>query len=365
MKPKIQPKKNMVLISKMISLVVILLCTLMVYNSCQKEEPLGENQILNSEAQSNLMQLKSTSSVTNYLLNMIGMVKVMVNEGSLNKGIGNSLIVKIENAIRSYEISSTNNVILKSSKTNLEKGNKNAFNGQLNALINQIEAIIRNGMITSEDGQELINKAESAIILSDGGFVDPRDGYKYSVVQIGDQLWMAENLRATKYNDGTNIPLVQGKAQWDALSTPGYCWYKNDFNTYGTVYGALYNWYAVETGKLSPVGWHVPTDAEWTILTTYLGGEEVAGGKLKETGTSHWVSPNEGATNESGFTALPADARYYIGDYYFLGYYAHWWSSSEFNNDEAWLRYVANDYGGVARISPNKHYGVSVRCIKD
>jgi uncharacterized protein (TIGR02145 family) len=365
MKLKIQPKKWKGFISMIPLLSVIILSSVLMLNSCQKENDLSEDQIVDSDAQSNSMQLKSTNGVTNYLLDLIGMIEAMVTEGSLNKGNGNSLIVKIKNAIKSIENSSTNKNVLKSTKTNTEKGIENAFNGQMKALINQLKAFTKNGMITTEQGQELINIAESAVILADGSFVDPRDGYEYSVVLIGDQLWMAENLRATKYNDGTDIPLVENKADWDALSTPGYCWYNNDYDTYGSIYGALYNWYVVETGKLSPIGWHVSTDAEWTILTTYLGGEDVAGGKLKETGTAHWLSPNVGATNEYGFTALPADARYYIGDYHFLGIYAHWWTSSEFDEDQAWLHYLINDYSGIIRIHPNKHYGVSVRCVKD
>ena len=135
------------------------------------------------------------------------------------------------------------------------------------------------------------------------------DGNHYSSVLIGSQIWMAENLKTIKYNDGTAIPLVTDATEWSNLTTHGYCWYNNDEATYGDTYGALYNWYTVETGNLCPTGWHVPTDAEWTELIDYLGGESVAGGKLKETGTTHWNSPNPGATNETGFTTLPGGYR--------------------------------------------------------
>ena len=137
------------------------------------------------------------------------------------------------------------------------------------------------------------------------------DGNIYPVVKIGTQIWTTKNLATTKYRDGTSIsgPTYSGAA-W-ALATEAYCWYSDNYATYGTVYGALYNWYAVSDAKnIAPLGWHVATDAEWTTLTTYLGGESVAGGKLKEAGTSHWNTPNTEATNETGFTSLPGGYRY-------------------------------------------------------
>jgi len=172
---------------------------------------------------------------------------------------------------------------------------------------------------------------------------------------------MVENLKTTSYNDGTAIPLVTDNTAWSNLSTPGYCWYNNDAATYKVTYGALYNWYTVNTGKLCPTGWHVPTDAEWTTLTTYLGGESIAGGKLKETGTSHWDSPNTGATSETGFTALPGGLRYYDGTFDGLGYYGLWWGATE----DAWGQGVGYDYIDVTRGSSDKSYGFSVRCVRD
>jgi uncharacterized protein (TIGR02145 family) len=127
------------------------------------------------------------------------------------------------------------------------------------------------------------------------GEVSDIDGNYYKTIQIGSQIWMAENLKTTRYNDGSNIPLVTDNTAWSNLTTPGYCWYNNDAATYKNVYGALYNWYAVNTGKLCPSGWHVPSEYEWTLLVNYLGGVYAAGGKLKETGTTHWYSPNAGA----------------------------------------------------------------------
>lgn len=183
----------------------------------------------------------------------------------------------------------------------------------------------------------------------------------YPIVKIGNQVWMAENLKTTKYNGGTAIPLVTDSAAWSNLTTPGYCWYDNDSATYANPYGALYNWYTVGTGNLCPTGWHVPTKAKWTTLTDYLGGENVAGGKLKETGTTHWANPNEGATNETGFTALPGGSRIYSG----IGYYGFWWSATEAYSDKAVSRELDFDYSYFFLFNDPKKAGFSVRCIKD
>ena len=189
------------------------------------------------------------------------------------------------------------------------------------------------------------------------------EGNIYNTVTIGTQTWMAENMKATKYNDGTAIPLVTDGMAWSE-PTPGYCFYNNDATTYKNTYGALYNWWTVNTGKLCPAGWHVPTDAEWTTLITYLGGEAVAGGKLKETGRTHWLMWNEGATNESGFTALPGGHRPEDG-FLTIGYAGYWWSSTEWpNNPVAWLRFMDSS-PNVTSCYDVKLDGFSVRCLKD
>ena len=202
------------------------------------------------------------------------------------------------------------------------------------------------------------------------------DGNIYNTVKIGKQIWMTENLRVTKYNDGTDIPLVTGNPEWMALNSSGYCWFNNDYNTYGSTYGALYNWWVVGTGKLCPTGWHVPTDTEWSQLILYLDPAAsqpnsydplswIAGGSLKESGTTHWLAPNEGATDAVGFMGLPASARLGDGRFLDLGYDGHWWTSSEVNNYSAWLYYVSNGNAAVWRIPPAKYIAVSVRCLKD
>jgi uncharacterized protein (TIGR02145 family) len=150
------------------------------------------------------------------------------------------------------------------------------------------------------------------------------DGNGYDTLHIGTQIWLAENLKTTHYNDGTPIPNVTDDTAWSGLSIGARSYYSNDSTQYDKVYGPLYNWHAVETGKLCPTGWHVPTDAEWTVLTNYLGGD---GGKLKEVGTVHWNN-STGATDEFGFTALPGGRRLDSGAFSFIGDYGYWWSAT-------------------------------------
>jgi uncharacterized protein (TIGR02145 family) len=192
------------------------------------------------------------------------------------------------------------------------------------------------------------------------------DGNVYKTVTIGTQVWMAENLRTTKYNDGTAIPLVTENKAWAALSTPAYCWYKNDARTNKNTFGALYNWYTIYTNKLCPKNWHVSTNEEWVTLTTFLGGDSIAGGKLKEAGAVHWESPNTGATNESGFTALPGGYRYIFGAFYLGGYNGIWWSATESDASNAWSRFMGY-YDSIVASSRNfsKRFGYSVRCLRN
>ncbi|MCK9639351.1 MAG: fibrobacter succinogenes major paralogous domain-containing protein [Prolixibacteraceae bacterium] len=208
------------------------------------------------------------------------------------------------------------------------------------------------------------------------------DGNIYKTVIIGAQTWMAENLRTTKCKDGTPIPYVADANAWYNLYTPGYCWF-NNLIIYKTSRGALYNWYTIDTGKLCPVGWHIPAVAEWKILIDYLGGEIVAQGKLKETGTSHWLSPNTNATNESGFTALPGAIRYYDGSYdywYYIIDRGSWWSAGpgggggrydskgRAHDEMAGGLFLTNDNynsGCSQGFTITRENGASVRCIKD
>jgi uncharacterized protein (TIGR02145 family) len=204
----------------------------------------------------------------------------------------------------------------------------------------------------------------SNIVTATPNLVDI-DGNIYHAVPIGTQVWMVENLKTTKYNDGSAIPLVTDNTAWGALVTPGYCWYNNDLVTYGNTYGALYNWYAVSTGKLAPTGWHVPSDAEWEVLGTYLGGDAVAGGPLKETGTAHWISPNTGATNSSGFSALPGGYRDTNGSFNNIGNGGLWWSSTAYGATTSWYLYIFYNSAGVYLFTNFSADGFSVRCVRD
>jgi|WetSurMetagenome_2_1015567.scaffolds.fasta_scaffold00108_35 uncharacterized protein (TIGR02145 family)/uncharacterized repeat protein (TIGR02543 family) len=193
------------------------------------------------------------------------------------------------------------------------------------------------------------------------------DGNVYTEVKIGNQVWMVENLKTTKYKDNLAIPLVTDSASWANLATPGYCWYSNDEATYKNPYGALYNWYSISTSKLAPSGWHVPSDTEWNVLISFLGGGTVAGGKLKEQGFIHWQSPNTGATNSSAFTGLPGGARYEQGSFSGIGTWGIWWTSTEYSSYTIHANYNSLGYENefVDSYHIGKGEGHSVRCIRD
>jgi uncharacterized protein (TIGR02145 family) len=203
------------------------------------------------------------------------------------------------------------------------------------------------------------------------------DGNDYKLVKIGDQIWTAENLKVTHYRNGDAIPNETGDEEWCDLLSGAYCNYDND-EIYMATYGRLYNWLAVNDSRnIAIAGWHVPTDEEWKELEMYLGmsqsqADDVGyrgsdeGGKMKETGTTHWNSPNEGATNESGFTALPGGYRTYgAGHFVTMGNLAYFWSSTEGNSNEAWFRVLDSGTPRVSRYSDNKCRGVSIRLVRD
>ena len=191
---------------------------------------------------------------------------------------------------------------------------------------------------TNEEGTAY-GQTESFLATND--LTDPRDGQTYETVIIGSQTWMAENLNYETSNS----------------------WWYNNNSANGDVYGRLYTYDAALTA--CPDGWHLPSDAEWTVLTDYLGGESVAGGKMKEAGTAHWDSPNTGATNTSGFTAPPGGIRYSNGSFNYLGIGGFWSSSTEHSGTYAWYRSLYFDYGQVSRFYYYKAYGYSVRCLKN
>jgi uncharacterized protein (TIGR02145 family) len=193
------------------------------------------------------------------------------------------------------------------------------------------------------------------------------DGNHYKVVQIGTQIWMAENLRTTRYQNNDNIQNVISNTVWSGLSTGAYCNYNNTSN-YDTIniYGRLYNWYAINDSRnISPTGWHIPSDAEWIILSDFLGGMDYAGGKLKDKCSNLWHSPNTGATNETGFTSFPGGYRFQDGTFDEFGTWCVWWTSTSSSVSGAPTRALFFDDNGLGRDVSNKKDGFALRCIKN
>ena len=199
--------------------------------------------------------------------------------------------------------------------------------------------------------------------------ITDKDGNTYKTVEIGSQEWMAENLNVSHFRNGDPIPEARTNEEWVKAGEneqPAWCYYDNDRKN-GKIYGKLYNWHVVNDPRgLAPEGWPVPSNGDWTKLTDYLGGEDDAGGKLKQTGTTHWWGPNEGATNETDFTALPGGSRLNDGTFDSIGGYGGWWSATEsFFAGNAWERGVYYSYSSVGMYFDYKEAGFSVRCLRD
>jgi len=194
--------------------------------------------------------------------------------------------------------------------------------------------------------------------------IEHNDFIEIETVTIGSQVWMKKNLNVTYYRNGDPIPNVTDPTAWSNLTTGAYCNYDND-ESHSVSDGKLYNWYAVNDPRgLAPRGWHVPSDAEWTTLVNYLGGENVAGGKLKA--TIHWNYPNTGATNESGFTAYPGGYRNNLnGNFMEVGLYGYWRSPTGGNPNQDYVRKMSYNSTQVNRILVANTNGHSVRCVKD
>ena len=197
-----------------------------------------------------------------------------------------------------------------------------------------------------------------------GQMVKDPDGNLYSAIKIGKQLWFSENLKTTRYNDGKPIPLITDMNIWKTLRTPAYCWFNNDISN-KDIYGALYNFYTVSTGKLCSKGWHVPSQAEWNTMISVLGPEETAGDRLKEKGEEHWQGSFGTATDDYNFTAIPGGMRIENGDFPVFGHsYAVWWTSTGSNN-LAWNRGLFFNTSMIYKGYESMRSGFSVRCIKD
>jgi uncharacterized protein (TIGR02145 family) len=189
------------------------------------------------------------------------------------------------------------------------------------------------------------------------------DGNVYPIAKICDKFWMTENLRTTRYNDGTVIPTGLSNTAW-AASTTGACAFYSDTSANNLAYGKLYNWFAANNTKLAPTGWHVATEAEWVALIDCLGGSSVAGGKMKST-SALWATPNTGATNSSGFNGLPGGWKAGSGNYALLGDAGYFWSSTERNATQGQYFLLSTNSASTATNGATKTFGYSVRCIKD
>jgi uncharacterized protein (TIGR02145 family) len=247
-------------------------------------------------------------------------------------------------------------------------------NATITAVFSQNTSTYQTGDLKYYDGTNWVRipKGNAGQILTEGIaqiplWVSPTmitdiDGNLYSTVTIGSQTWMNENLKTTRLNDGSLIPNVIDPTQWTWLTTPGYAWYNNDIANRAT-YGALYNWYTVNTSKLAPVGWHVPTDADWARLSSYLGGDQLAGGLLKTIGINYWNTPNNYAANSYAYSALPGGYR--NGTFSDVRNYGYWWSATEATTDNGSFRYISYLFSDLGRNNINKSYGFSVRLVRD
>ena len=219
----------------------------------------------------------------------------------------------------------------------------------------------RDAIVSPATGLVIFNTTTNGLeFKSSTGWVS-LTAVNYPSVLIGAQYWMEKNLEVTTYRNGDPIPYVTDATAWAALTTGAWCYYNNDPSN-----GKLYNWYAVNDPRgLAPTGWHVPTDDEWTTLSNTLGGDAVAGGKMKVAGTTRWTTPNTGATNESGFAGLPGGARNNGGTFNSVGSGGYWWSSTEDGTASAWGRNLGYGSGTISRSSSLKKFGFSVRCLRD
>jgi len=326
------------------SLKITFLClVILVFASCEKQNPLIDDISVNQDlkAAAAVVFDQSTIDQIDFLYSQIAEIEALLEEGQLNRGQANALIVKIENSIMS-----------------LERGNNNAAENQLSAFINEAEDYVENGLLTVEQGEELIDGAETGIILTNGSFIDPRDGNEYKVVLIGDQLWMAENLAYDV-----------GEGSWA---------YNNDESLVG-IFGRLYNWSTALTA--CPSGWGVPTDEDWEELETYLISNgfnydgSTSGNKIaKSLAATHSWYPidiigapgnNPASNNSSGFSGLPGGMITPDGAFWGINGNGYYWSSTEHSDIFAGISYLFYDYPHFTREYAMKVMGISVRCIKN
>ncbi len=234
-------------------------------------------------------------------------------------------------------------------------------------------AYATNSVGTAYGNQQIFTTLPAANTITD------IDGNIYPIITICNQVWVQKNLNVSRYRNGDLIPKVTDNLQWATLTTGAWCWYNNDSTTYASVYGKLYNWYAVNDARgLVPPGWHIPSESDWKKLEKCVDPSAdttcpvftcvpslTGGGSLKESGISHWQNPNTGATNSTGFTGLPGGYRYQSGIFDFVGQTGYWWSSGAYTTGNAYDRYLGFGDTYIYRSAPEKIEGLSVRIIKD
>jgi uncharacterized protein (TIGR02145 family) len=305
---------------------------------------------------SNRIDLKLTKTDTASLSNRIDAKLTKTDTASLSNRIDDkltktdtaSLSNRIDDKLTKTDTASLSNRIdAKLTKTDTAD--------MLSTYLRKTDAIITD----LQNQVALLTSYTSLLVI---GVVDI-DGNIYPVVKIGNQIWMKENLRVSRYRNGGLIPNVTNNTAWSNSTIGARSYYDND-EANNVIYGTLYNWYTTRGDTLCPTGWGVPTDAEWTTLAEYLEGEEVAGGKMKTIGTTYWNSPNTGANNSSGFSVLPGGYRNNVGSFGGISYTAFFWSASEDDND-AWGRILGSDNSNVYRVTSSKSVGASVRCLRD
>jgi uncharacterized protein (TIGR02145 family) len=326
--------KNRIWIFHLMIMELVLIFT----NGCKKETEQGQPPVLTTR---NVYSIMPTTAYCG---------------GDITNGGGASVTV------RGVCWSTTQNPTIADSKTTDGTGTgtfTSAMTGLTATTTYYVKAYATNSVSTSY-GEEL-----SFITYTD--VLHDIDGNVYKTMTIGTQEWMAENIKTTKYRNGDLIPTtIPATLDISGESSSEYQWAYDSNESNANDYGRLYTWYAVtDSRNVCPTGWHIPTDAEWTTLTTFLGGEEVAGGKLKETGTSHWTTPNTGATNETSFTALPTGYRDVSVLFVDFSEFGGWWSSTESTTTDAYCRYVAYNSATIFWEIIGKHDGVGVRCTKD
>jgi uncharacterized protein (TIGR02145 family) len=335
-------------ISRVLLLLIIAVSssTIIIFTACKKSDLSGVPAV--STDQANLIgqgwaALNAQVNPDNSTVTLFFDYGTTSSYGNVIEGYPGTLDGTVRTAIKAYP-------------TGLQPGTKYHFRAKA---INSTETIygIDSTFTTT-------NPSKSVILFNPGltyGSVTDADNNVYKTILIGTQTWMAENLKTTKYNDGVSIRFLPGLSMWADSSISGYCWFNND----SVVYGAIYNWGAVNSGKLCPTGWHIPSDDEWEALATVVGGDSIAGGILMEAGNGHWLTPNSSLTNETGFTALPGGYRNLSAAYGNIKNYGYWWSATESSAEYADCRLIYYNFKSMTFTNSSKKSGLSVRCIQD